>query len=380
MKLKKMIPYSRHNISNEDIKNVIKVIKSDFLTTGPEVEKFERKLGKKFKSKYVSCVNSATSALHLACLSLGLRKGDLLWTTAISFVASANCGIYCGAKIDFVDIEIDTLNISIKDLERKLYLAKIKKKLPKIIVVVHLAGNPCDMKKIYNLKKKYGFKVIEDASHALGAKYKNYQIGDCKFSEACIFSFHPVKIITSAEGGAVLTNSSKIYRDINLLRNHGIDRKKNDGNLFYKQILLGFNYRMNDLEATLGLSQLRRLDKFLLYRNKISSYYKNKLNKRVKLQKIDIHNFCSYHLFIVMVKEKLRNKIFKKLRDEGFFVNLHYMPIYKHDYYKKKFPIKNKNYPNAETYNRTAISIPNFYNLKLSSANKVVNIINSFYK
>ncbi len=380
MKLKKMIPYSRHNISNEDIKNVIKVIKSDFLTTGPEVEKFERKLGKKFKSKYVSCVNSATSALHLACLSLGLGKGDLLWTTAISFVASANCGIYCGANIDFVDIEIDTLNISIKDLEKKLYLAKIKKKLPKIIVVVHLAGNPCDMKKVYNLKKKYGFKVIEDASHALGAKYKNFQIGDCKFSEACIFSFHPVKIITSAEGGAVLTNSSKMYRDINLLRNHGIDRKKKNGKLFYKQILLGFNYRMNDLEATLGLSQLKRLDKFLLYRNKISSYYRDKLNKRVKLQKIDLHNFCSYHLFIVMVKENLRNKIFKKLRDEGFFVNLHYMPIYKHDYYKKKFPVKNENYPNAETYNKTAISIPNFYNLKLSSANKVVNIINSFYK
>jgi UDP-4-amino-4,6-dideoxy-N-acetyl-beta-L-altrosamine transaminase len=380
MKLKKMIPYSRHNISKEDIKNVLKVIKSDFLTTGPEVEKFEKKLSKKFKSKYVSCVNSATSALHLACLSLGLKKGDYLWTSAISFVASANCGVYCGANIDFVDIEISTLNISITDLEKKLYLAKLKKKLPKVIVVVHLAGNPCDMQKIYNLKKKYGFKIIEDASHAIGAKYKNFIIGDCKFSDACIFSFHPVKIITSAEGGAVLTNSSKIFKDINLLRNHGIDKKTNNGSWFSKQIRLGFNYRMNDIEAALGSSQLNRLDQFLFYRNKVSNFYREKLNKKVSIQKINKHNYCSYHLFVVMVKESLRNKIFKKLRNEGFFVNLHYMPIYRNDYYKKKFVINNKNYPNSEKYFKTAISIPNFYDLKFKSANKVIKIINGFYK
>jgi UDP-4-amino-4,6-dideoxy-N-acetyl-beta-L-altrosamine transaminase len=380
MKLKKMIPYSRHNISKEDIKNVLKVIKSDLLTTGPEVEKFEKKLSKKFKSKYASCVNSATSALHLACLSLGLKKGDYLWTSAISFVASANCGIYCGANIDFVDIEIDSLNISIIDLEKKLRLAKLKKKLPKIIVLVHLAGNPCDMKKIYNLKKKYGFKIIEDASHAIGSKYKNFSVGDCKFSDACIFSFHPVKIITSAEGGAVLTNSIKIFKEINLLRSHGIDRKSNKGSWFNKQIRLGFNYRMNDIEAALGLSQLSRLNKFLFYRNKVSHFYKKKLSKNVNIQKINKDNYCSYHLFIVMVKESLRNVIFKKLRKEGFFVNLHYMPIYKHDYYKKKFLINNKDYPNAEKYYKTAISIPNFYGLKLKSVNKVVKIINNFYK
>ena len=380
MKLKKMIPYSRHNISNEDIKNVLKVLKSDLLTTGPEVEKFEKKLSKQFKSKYASCVNSATSALHLACLSLGLKKGDHLWTSAISFVASANCGIYCGANIDFVDIEIDTLNISIIDLEKKLRLAKLKKKLPKIIVLVHLAGNPCEMNKIYRLKKKYGFKIIEDASHAIGSKYKNFSIGDCKFSDACIFSFHPVKIITSAEGGAVLTNSSKIFREINLLRSHGIDRKSNKGSWFNKQIHLGFNYRMNDIEAALGLSQLKRLNKFLSYRNKVSHVYAKKLNKNVNIQKINKDDYCSYHLFVVMVKESLRNVIFKKLREEGFFVNLHYMPIYKHDYYKKKFLINSKNYPNAEKYYKTAISIPNFYGLKLKSVNKVVKIINNFYK
>ncbi len=380
MKLEKMIPYSRHNISNEDVKNVLKVIKSDFLTTGPQVENFEKKLSKKFKSKYASCVNSATSALHLTCLSLGLKAGDYLWTSAISFVASANCGIYCGANVDFIDIDIDTLNISVKDLEKKLYLAKLKKKLPKIIVVVHLAGNPCEMEKIHNLKKKYGFKIIEDASHALGARYKNFLVGKCNFSDACVFSFHPVKIITSAEGGAVLTNSSKIYKDINLLRSHGIDKKKNKGSWFNKQVRLGFNYRMNDIEAALGGSQLNRLDKFLIYRNKVSNFYKKKLNKKVQLQKIDINDYCSYHLFIVMVKENLRKKIFEKLRNEGFFVNLHYMPIYNHDYYKKKFSINRKNYPNAEKYYRTAISIPNFYDLEFKSVNKVIKIINSFYK
>ena len=344
MKLKKMIPYSRHNISKEDIKNVLKVIKSDLLTTGPEVEKFEKKLSKKFKSKYVSCVNSATSALHLACLSLGLKKGDYLWTSAISFVASANCGVYCEANIDFVDIEIDTLNISIIDLEKKLRIAKLKKKT------------------------------------ATGSKYKNFSIGDCKFSDVCIFSFHPVKIITSAEGGAVLTNSRKIFKEINLLRSHGIDRKSNKGSWFNKQIRLGFNYRMNDIEAALGLSQLNRLNKFVHYRNKISHLYAKKLNKKVKIQKINKDNYCSYHLFVIMVNESLRNVIFKKLRKEGFFVNLHYMPIYKHDYYKKKFLINSKNYPNAERYYKTAISIPNFYDLKLKSVDKVVKIINNFYK
>ena len=380
MKLKKMIPYSRHNISNDDIKNVLKVIKSDFLTTGPEVEKFEKKLSKKFRAKYASCVNSATSALHLTCLSLGLTSGDYLWTSAISFVASANCGIYCGANIDFVDIDINTLNISIKDLEKKLHLAKLKKKLPKILIVVHLAGNPCEMKKIHSLKKKYGFKIIEDSSHAMGAKYNNFKVGNCNFSDACIFSFHPVKIITTAEGGVVLTNSSKLFKDINLLRSHGIDKSNNKMSWLNKQVRLGFNYRMNDIEAALGSSQLNRLNKFISYRNKISNFYKKKLNKKVLLQKVSINDYCSYHLFIVMVKANLRNKIFNKLRDEGFFVNLHYMPIYKHDYYKKNFLINSKDYPNAERYYRTAISIPNFYDLEFKSVNKVIKIINSFYK
>lgn len=375
-----MIPYSRHNISNEDIKSVLKVIKSDFLTTGPEVEKFEKKLSKKFNTKYVSCVNSATSALHLTCLSLGLKRGDFLWTSAISFVASANCGVYCDANIDFVDIDTDTLNISIKDLEKKLYLAKLKKQLPKILVVVHFAGNPCDMQKIYNLKKKYGFKIIEDASHAIGARYRNNIIGDCRFSDACIFSFHPVKIITSAEGGAVLTNSNKIFKGVNLLRSHGIHRKKDKGSWLSKQVSLGFNYRMNDIEAALGISQLNKLQKFLFYRNKVSNFYRKKLNKKVHTQSIDKSNYCSYHLFIITVQQKLRNKIFEKLRDKGFFVNLHYIPIYRHDYYKKKFKINNKNYPNAEKYFKSAISIPNFYNLKFKNINKVIKIINSFYK
>ena len=375
-----MIPYSRHNISEEDIKNVLKVIKSDFLTTGPEVKKFEKKLSKRFKSKYVSCVNSATSALHLTCLSLGLKEGDYLWTSAISFVASANCGLYCGANIDFVDIDINTLNISTVDLEKKLYFAKLKKKLPKILVVVHLAGNPCDMQKIYTLKKKYGFKIIEDASHATGARYKESNVGDCKYSDACVFSFHPVKIITSAEGGAVLTNSKKIFKDINILRSHGIDNKVANGSWLNSQVRLGFNYRMNDIEAVLGSSQLNRLNKFLFYRNKVSNFYRKKLNKEINLQKINEYSYCSYHLFVIMVKQSLRNKIFKKLRKEGFFVNLHYMPIYRHNYYKKNFLTNITNYPNAEKYYKTAISIPNFYDLKIKSVSKIIKLINSFYK
>lgn len=375
-----MTPYSRHKIFNDDIKSVLKVVKSDFLTTGPEVEKFEKELSKKFYSKYVSCVNSATSALHLTCLSLGLKKGDALWTSAISFVASANCAVYCDANVDFVDIDPDTLNISIKHLEKKLHIAKLKRKIPKILVVVHLAGNPCDMQKIYKLKKKYGFKIIEDASHAIGARYKNNVIGDCRYSDACVFSFHPVKIITSAEGGAVLTNSYKIFKDVNLLRSHGIKRNLNKGSWFSKQVLLGFNYRMNDMEAALGLSQLSKLQKFLFYRNKVSYLYKKNLNNKINLQNVDKNNYCSYHLFIITVQEKLRNKIFKKLRDEGFFVNLHYMPIYRHDYYKKKFKINIKHFPNAEKYFKRAISIPNFYNLELKKIYKVIKIVNSFYR
>lgn len=380
MNYKKIIPYSRHDISNEDINSVIRVIKSDFLTTGPEVEKFEKKLSKNFNAKYVSCVNSATSALHLACLSLGLKSGDYLWTSAISFVASANCGLYCGAKIDFVDVDNDTFNISTRHLETKLYEAKLKKKLPKIIVIVHLAGNPCEMKKIYDLKKKYGFKIIEDASHAIGARYQNSKIGDCRYSDACIFSFHPVKIITSAEGGAVLTNSKKIHNNVKLLRSHGINKKIKKKFWLNEQSVLGFNYRMNDIEASLGSSQLNRLDKFLYYRNKISILYKDKLDKRIQIQKINKSSYCSYHLFVILVDKRLRNKIFKKLRDSGFFVNLHYIPIYKHRYYKKLINIKKKNYPNSEKYYNTAISIPNFYKLELKKIIKVINIINSFYK
>ena len=353
MKTKKITPYSRHDISNKDVYNVLKVIKSDFLTTGPEVEKFEKKLIKKFHSKFASCVNSATSALHLACLSLGLKKGDIKWTSAISFVASANCGLYCGASVDFIDIDIDTFNLSIKDLEKKLYLSK--------------------------LKKKFGFKIIEDASHAIGAKYQNLKIGSCTYSDACIFSFHPVKIITSAEGGVVLTNSSKVYNYVNLLRSHGIDKNKSKEIWFYKQTCLGFNYRLNDMQASLGSSQLNRLDKFLSYRNKVSNYYIENLDKRIKVQKICKGNYSSYHLFIVLVKQKLRDKIFKKLRDKGFFVNLHYIPIYNHNFYRKKLLIDKKKFPNSEIYSKTAISIPNFYNLEFKKIKKVINIINRFY-
>ena len=219
-----MIPYSRHKLFKDDLRAVNKVLKSDFLTTGPQVELFESKLKKNFSSKYVTCVNSATSALHLACMAIGLKKGDYLWTAAISFVASANCAVYCGAKVDFVDIDKETFNISLKNLSEKLKKAKKEKKIPKALVVVHMGGNPCEMKEIKNLSKQYNFKIIEDASHATGSIYKKQIIGNCKYSNICIFSFHPVKIITSGEGGAILTNEKEIYEKTQMLRTHGIQK------------------------------------------------------------------------------------------------------------------------------------------------------------
>ena len=287
-----MIPYSRHKLFKNNITDVIKVLKSDFLTSGPVVPAFEKNLGKKFHSKYVTCVNSATSALHLACMAIGLKKGDFLWTSAISFVASANCGVYCGAKVDFVDIERDTFNISVDNLRKKLKSAKKQKKLPKILVVVHMGGNPCKMIEIKKLSNIYNFKIIEDASHASGSYYKKQIIGNCKYSDVCIFSFHPVKIITSGEGGAILTNKKKIYEKTQILRSHGIEKKKQKFKYsekmdwYYEQHLLGYNYRMSDILASLGKSQLKTLKLFTNYRNKIFKLYKkNFLNMKYLFKK-----------------------------------------------------------------------------------------------
>ena len=377
-----MIPYSRQKIFKEDIDCVKKVLKSDFLTTGPQVNIFEKELKKKFKSKYVTCVNSATSGLHLACMALGLSKGDYLWTSGISFVASSNCALYCGSNIDFVDIDIQTFNISVLNLKHKLILAKKQKKLPKILVVVHMAGNPCEMKEIYRLSIKYNFKIIEDASHAAGSYYKNQIIGNCKYSDICIFSFHPVKIFTSGEGGAILTNKKKISQKLNMLRNHGIQRdskkfkKKKQLAYYYEQQSLGYNYRISDIQAALGNSQLRKIKLFTKKRNFIYNFYRKKLkNLPVKFQYIEKNDFSSFHLVIILFKnQKIRNKIFNQLRKKNYFVNLHYIPIYRHPFYKK-YNIKYLSYPNCEDYYKRALSIPVYYDLKIQEIDRFIKQI-----
>ena len=302
-------------------------------------------------------------------MALGLKKGDIVWTSPISFVASANCALYCDAKINFIDIDLDTLNIDPKDLEERLISAKKEKKLPKIVIPVHMAGMPCNMKEISKLAKKYGFKIIEDASHALGAKYQGKKIGNCKYSDITVFSFHPVKIITTGEGGAATTNNKNLRVKMQMLRSHGINKdskyfkKKKSGEWHYEQLFLGYNYRMNDIEATLGISQLEKLDKFVTKRNQLARKY-DKLLSDIPVKKpiIDQKGFySSFHLFVIQLQinsiKKTHKKIFSLLRNAKIGVNLHYTPIHLQPYYKK-LGFKKGNFKNAEKYANRAISIP----------------------
>ena len=381
--MKKFLPYGKQSIAKSDINNVIKTLKSDFLTQGPLVENFESKISDYCNVKYVVATNSATSALHIACLALDLQQGDIVWTSAISFVASANCALYCGAKVDFVDIDKSTNNMSVEKLEEKLEQAKNNNLLPKIVIPVHLAGLSCDMKKIHHLSKKYNFKIIEDASHAIGGTYNNERIGNCKFSDITIFSFHPVKIITTAEGGMALTKSSKLAKNLRLLRSHGITKiksnfkNKSHGDWYYEQQLLGFNYRMNDLEASLGISQLKRIDKFIKKRNKLAQRYNKKLNKLPLQLPMDVEGcLSSFHLYIIIVdtyKSKISHPIiFKELRKANIGVNLHYIPIYKQPFYKK-FGFNVDKFPSSEAYYKSAISLPIFPDMTISQQDYVID-------
>lgn len=383
-----MIPYSRQYLFPKDIKQVVKVLKSDFLTQGPQVEKFEKKIAKNCNIKYAVALNSATSGLHLTCLALGLKKNDYLWTVPITFVASANCGLYCGAKIDLVDIDKETFNIDVNKLEKKLIHAKKYNRLPKILVPVHFGGNPCDLEKIYLLSKKYKFKIVEDASHAFGSRYKKSLIGDCKYSDAVVFSFHPVKPITSGEGGAVTCKNYKLYEKIKVLREHGIvrDKKrfKNKKYLqpwYYEQQQLGFNYRISDINAALGASQIDHIKNFLKKRDLISKIYKKKLfNDLVDFQKFEKNSFSANHLFIIKVKKKSHKNLFNYLRRKKIYVQLHYIPIYRQPYYKKKFKFNNKDFCNSEDYYSRAISIPIYFKMKYEKQLEIINLINSFLK
>ena len=385
------IPYGKQNIDQSDVDAVVKVLKSDFLTQGPAIGLFEKSISDYCDVQYAIASNSATSSLHIACLALGLKSGDYLWTSPNSFVASANCGLYCNANIDFVDINLETLNICSVKLEEKLIKAKKQNKLPKIVIPVHFGGQSCNMEKIYQLSLEYGFKIIEDASHAIGGTYKNHKIGCCEFSDICIFSFHPVKVITSGEGGIATTNNGQLEEKMMLLRSHGITRDVNKminfdskkcGAWYYEQQELGLNYRMTDIHAALGLSQMQRLDTFVQKRNEIATVYKEKLNKNIKIQKIKDNCNSSYHLFVILAEnEQKRRILFDKMRANNIGVNVHYMPIYLQPYYQKNFEFKTGYCPNAEEYYSKAISIPMYYGLKEEELEFVVDIINNnFYE
>jgi len=382
-----MIPYGKQDISEEDIQSVVDVLKSDFLTQGPMVPAFEKAVTDYCGAKYAFAVNSATSALHIACLALEVGPGDIVWTSPITFVASANCALYCGAEVDFVDIDAKSYNMSVSCLEEKLIKAEKSGLLPKVVIPVHLAGQSCEMDKIYILSQKYGFKIIEDASHAIGGKYKNNPIGGCQYSDITVFSFHPVKIITTGEGGMCLTNNSQLANLLNRYRSHGIVRHqsemtaKSDGPWFYQQIELGFNYRMTDIQAALGLSPLKKIDDFVNLRHKIVEKYNESLGKDwITLPSQNKDTISSFHLYIIRVKveNKLisRSQLFEKLRNEGIMVNLHYIPIYKHPYYAK-FGYNEIDYPNAELYYKEAISLPIYSSLIMDDIMKVVNTINT---
>ena len=383
------LPYGKQDINEDDIENVVNVLKSDFLTQGPTHTKFEKEIAKKVNSKYCVSFNSATSALHIACLSLGLGKSDIVWTSPITFVASANCARYCGADVDFVDIDKETGLMSILCLEKKLVEAQKNRKLPKIVIPVHLAGVSCNMKKIHELAKKYNFFIIEDASHALGGKYEEFSVGSCKYSDITIFSLHPVKIITSAEGGLATANSEFIADKMRSLSSHGItkDKKKFIGNSFelwrYEQQDLGYNFRLNDVSAALGLSQLKRLDKFIDKRNKIAKIYLNKLSKLplkflIPPDKVK----SSYHLFIVQLEDEYichYEYFFNFLRSKNIGVQLHYLPVHLQPYYQK-LGFKNEMFPEAEKYSKSSMSIPIFPYIQKEDIERVVRNIEILFE
>lgn len=365
-----MIPYGRQDINQQDINAVVEVLKSDFLTQGPQVPAFEQAIIDACDAKYAVAVNSATSALHIACLALGLGNDDWLWTTPNTFVASANCALYCGAKVDFVDIDPRTYNLCAKQLEKKLIAAQKVGKLPKIVIPVHFSGQSCDMQAIHELAKKYGFSIIEDASHAIGGKYKGEPIGNSRYSDITVFSFHPVKIVTTAEGGMAVTNNAKLAEQLNLLRSHGITRdeelmtKAADGPWYYQQIELGYNYRMTELQAALGLSQMQRLEAFVIKRHELASRYDNLLHDLpVTLPWQHPDSYSARHLYVIRLQLEQINithlDVFNALRAAGIQANLHYIPVHMQPYYQK-MGFASGQFPEAEKYYKEAISIPLF--------------------
>jgi UDP-4-amino-4,6-dideoxy-N-acetyl-beta-L-altrosamine transaminase len=364
-----MIPYGRQDIREADIEAVADVLRSDWLTQGPMVPFFEQAVADHCGARHAVAVNSATSALHVACLALELGPGDRLWTSPITFVASANCGLYCGAEVDFVDIDPRAWNLCPKALERKLIEAEQAGRLPKIVVPVHLCGQSCDMQSIHALSRRFGFRILEDASHAIGGKYKGELIGNCRYSDIAIFSFHPVKIVTTAEGGMAMTNNAGLAERMDLLRSHGITREParmthaTDGPWYYQQIDLGYNYRMTELQAALGVSQMKRLDEYVARRHALARRYDDRLSGLpVTLSWQHPDSYSGLHLYVIRLKldriRRTQRQVFESLREHGIGVNLHYIPVHTQPYYQQRFGFKTGDFPEAERYYAEAISLP----------------------
>lgn len=377
-----MIPYGRQDITQTDIDAVVGVLQSDFLTQGPQVPRFEQAVASHVGARHAFAVNSATSALHIACLALDLGPGDWLWTTPITFVASANCGLYCGAQVDFVDIDPRTYNLCPNALALKLEQAEREARLPKIVVAVHLCGQPCDMQAICELSHRFGFKVIEDASHAIGGKYRGGFIGNSRYSDITVFSFHPVKIITTAEGGMALTNDDEVAARLALLRSHGITRDpaqmthEADGPWYYQQIELGYNYRMTELQAALGVSQLERLDGYVARRHQLAKRYDELLTSlpiTTPWQHPD--SYSGLHLYVIRLKldqiQRSHRQVFESLREQGIGVNLHYIPVHTQPYYQR-LGFNPADFPEADSYYRDAISLPMFQSIKEEQQDLVI--------
>ncbi|MCB5411982.1 UDP-4-amino-4,6-dideoxy-N-acetyl-beta-L-altrosamine transaminase [Pseudogemmobacter faecipullorum] len=380
-----MIPYGKQNISEEDIAAVVKVLRSDFITQGPTLPRFERAIATHAGAAHCIAVNSATSALHIGLLALDVGPGDLVWTSPISFVASSNAALYCGADVDFVDIAPDTFNMDMQALASKLKLAKAAGCLPKVVIPVHISGRSCDMKALDMLRKSYGFKVLEDASHAIGANYDGRPVGCCDYSELCVFSFHPVKIITTGEGGALTTNDPLLAKRLAALRSHGITRDANDmerydGPWYYEQHSLGYNYRMTEIQAALGLSQMARLDLFVQRRRELAERYDRILsNSDFILPVLDNDESRSaWHLYVVRLSEGIkpltRLHLINKLRSDGIGVNVHYIPIPRQPFYRN-LGFDPQQFPVAEGYYESAISLPLYYDMTEDEQDTIVKCL-----
>lgn len=380
-----MIPYGRQEITEADIDAVVAVLRSDFLTQGPMVPRFEQAVASHVGARHALAVNSATSALHIACLALGLGPGDWLWTTPVTFVASANCGLYCGAQVDFVDIDPKTYNLCPIALQAKLEIAERERRLPKVLVAVHLCGQPCDMAAIHALGQRYGFRIIEDASHAIGGKYQGEFIGNSRYSDITVFSFHPVKIITTAEGGMALTSDDELASRMNLLRSHGITRDPAlmthpaDGPWYYQQIDLGFNYRMTELQAALGVSQMERLDQFVARRHELACRYDELLNDLPLVtpwQHPD--SYSGLHLYVIRLQlgqvQVTHRQVFESLREQGIGVNLHYIPVHTQPYYQQ-MGFRMGDFPHAERYYTEAVSLPMFQTMSEAQQDEVITAL-----